>query len=472
MAELSDNHQQLGNDKAAVLRIDNYSGGDLLIENFTIGKSEAWCLYGDNDSGLSSLVELLADETALAGEIAITGRPAVISFAGQQELFEEEIRKDESDYLDRVDPGTPARSFIGDVEAHGRLIDAFAFRHCLEKGYRQLSSGESRKLLIIASLSHHTDLLIIENPYDGLDEASCRELDRILKTLPAQGYAVLVTVNNPGDIPSWCNHLGVMHLGKMVHQGQRSEVLPRIGKDGPTRTAAFKADTLHAVREPDDAELVHLRDGFARYGDTLIFSDLHLRMAEGQHTLITGPNGCGKSTLLQIITGDNQNCYANSLDIFGRKRGSGESIWELKKQMGIVSPDLHRNYYIPGSALQVVLSGYFDSIGIYTHFSSKQKDEALRWLAMIGMSDRAQRSFRSLSFAHQRLCLIARALIKMPRLLVLDEPTQGLDHHNRTALLDFLETVCENRISTLIYASHRRDEFRSFFRQHIDFSKR
>ncbi|HKJ66030.1 MAG TPA: ATP-binding cassette domain-containing protein [Desulfopila sp.] len=472
MAESIDNHRRLRNDKAAVLRIDNYTGEDLQIKTFTVGESEAWCLYGDNDSGLSSLVELLADETTRAEEIAITGHPAVISFAGQQELFEEEIRKDESDYLDHVDPGTPARSFIGDIEAHRHLIDAFGFRHCLERGYRQLSSGESRKLLIITSLSHKTDLLIIENPYDGLDEASCRELDCILETLPSQGYAVLVTANNPGDIPPWCTYLGVMRLGKIVHQGLRSEIMPTIEKVAPDRTATFKTDTLCTARQQHDAELVRLRDGFARYGDTLIFSGLHLRVVEGQHTLVTGPNGCGKSTLLQIITGDNQNCYANSLDIFGRKRGSGESIWELKKQMGIVSPDLHRNYYIPGSALQVVLSGFFDSIGIYTHFSSKQKTEALRWLEMIGMSDRAQRPFRTLSFAQQRLCLIARALIKMPRLLILDEPTQGLDHHNRTALLDFLETVCEKRISTLIYASHRRDEFRSFFRQHIDFSKR
>lgn len=455
-----------------VLRIDNYTGKDLHIDSFKVGRGESWCLYGDNDSGLSSLVSLLADEKACELETTVTGRPAVISFAGQQELFEEELRKDESDYLDRVDAGTPARNFIDDLDSHRQLIEAFGFEHCLDRGYRQLSSGESRKLLLIASLSHRPDLLIIENPYDGLDDRSCRELDHTLETLSSQGYAVLVTVNNPGDIPEWCAYLGAVQQGRMLLQGRQKDILPGIGQENSNKAGAFKTDIIHSAGEHSGAQLVRLHNGSARYGDNLIFSGLELTVAEGQHTLITGPNGCGKSTLLQIITGDNQNCYANDLEIFGKRRGSGESIWDLKKHMGIVSPDLHRNYHIPGSGLQVVISGYFDSIGIYRNFSEQQKNEAIRWLEMIGMADSMQQPFRSLSFARQRLCLIARALIKMPPLLILDEPTQGLDHHNRSALLDFLETVCAKRLSTIIYASHRRDEFRSFFRQHIDFARR
>ena len=154
--------------------------------------------------------------------------------------------------------------------------------------------------------------------------------------------------------------------------------------------------------------------------------------------------------------------------MFGKKRGSGESIWELKKEMGIVSPALHRSHYVPGSTLQIVISGFFDSIGLYSKFTASQKVRAQEWLGNIGLEAYATVPFRRLSFAQQRLALIARALIKLPRLLILDEPTQGLDDQNRESLLNFLEMVAEKEISTILYVSHRRDEYRSFFSQQID----
>ncbi len=168
-----------------------------------------------------------------------------------------------------------------------------------------------------------------------------------------------------------------------------------------------------------------------------------------------------------MIIGDHPACYQNNLSIFGIQRGSGESIWDLKKEMGIVSSDLHRNYHVPGSVLSCIISGYFDSIGVYRTVTLKQKEEAMKWLSRIGMKGKAQSPFRDLSFADQRLALIARALIKVPKLLILDEPTQGLDELNRKAVINFIEDVAKEKICTILYVSHRKDEFRSFFTQHI-----
>lgn len=452
-----------------IFSIGDYRDIALEIPSFAVGRGESWCLVGDNDAGLDHLIELIASASQSRPQVRITGRIEVLSFAEQQEIFEEELRKDETDYLDCIDYGTPAREFIQHPEKHGRLIERFGFRHCLDKGFRQLSSGESRKLLLIASLSRNPDLLVLENPYDGLDHASCLELDHTLQELAGGIQAVLVTVNNLGDIPSWCDHLGLLHAGKLVLHGKRDATLPQLAGLIENK-GGFQISLRSHERRHAGEELVRLTDGFARYGNASIFSGLQLTVREGDHTLITGPNGCGKSTLLQIITGDNPNCYANDLSLFGRRRGSGESIWDIKKEMGIVSHDLHRRYYVPGSAFQAVLSGYFDSIGVYKDFSAQQKAEALRWLEATGLADNAYTAFRRLSFAQQRLCLIARALIKMPRLLILDEPTQGLDGPSRSALLDLLETVAERQISTILYASHRTDEYRAFFRQRIDFA--
>jgi molybdate transport system ATP-binding protein len=455
------------------MRIEKYHTNTLSIDHFATAPGEAWCLYGSNRSGLSDFISLLADPPSHRDGISYRDQPVVISFASQQEIYERELRNDNSDYEDRIDPGTPARNFINTPEKYTDLLQDFNLLHCLDKGYRQLSSGESRKLMLIGCISRNPGLLVMENPYDGLDTEGCRELDRTLSRLHERGHQVLVSVNNQGDIPRWCSHLAIFRQGRIMLQGLRREVLELLEKYRTNcKNTTFQLDRTATEPEDETIMLIQLHDGFARYGDHLIFKDLKLTVQNYQHTLITGPNGSGKSTLLQIITGDNQNCYGNTLEIFGKLRGSGESIWDLKKDMGIVSPDLHRNHYIPGSALQVVLSGLFDSIGVYRQVSPQQKDLALQWLTMTGLQDKAAFPFRRLSYAEQRLCLIARALIKMPRLLILDEPTQGLDQQNRDNLLDFLEKIARQKRSTILYAGHRTDEYRPFFQQHIELPAR
>jgi molybdate transport system ATP-binding protein len=135
--------------------------------------------------------------------------------------------------------------------------------------------------------------------------------------------------------------------------------------------------------------------------------------------------------------------------------------------MGIVSTEFHRSYRVAGSVLACVTSGIYDTIGLYQRPTPEDDKKALAWLERISLADKAQAPFRSLSYADQRLALIARALIKLPDLLVLDEPTHGLDRANRNAVLDFLGQVATEQLSTILYVSHREDEFRDFFVSHI-----
>lgn len=439
------------------------------VDALCINQGESWCLYGSNRSGISRFFEVLIAQQKCHSRVE------QLSFSSQQEIFEEELKKDDSDYLDHIDTGTLASSFVTAPERYDDFITAFNLRHCLSKGYRQLSSGESRKLLLLAAISREPQILCIENPYDGVDKNGCAELDRIFTFLQKKGLSVIITVNNRSDIPAWCSNIAVINAGQVILQGTQDTVIPQLEtlkdqekKESTLHLSLEKTDLSQKEAAPSKTEYIRLQDGFANYGETKVFSGLNLTIHAGQHTLFTGPNGCGKSTLLHIICGDNQNCYANDLHIMGKKRGSGESIWELKKHMGIVTPELHRNHHIPGSALQVVLSGFFDSIGMYQSYSKKQELEALHWLKMTGLQEQAKKPFRRLSYADQRLCLIARAMIKMPPLLILDEPTMGLDESSRETLLDFLERIAETEISTILYVSHREDEFRPFFKQHID----
>jgi molybdate transport system ATP-binding protein len=456
------------------MHIRNLRLDGLQIDELVTRPGESWCIFGRNRSGIDHLVDLFAGCPlhVSADILQLPRHPGLLSFRIQQEIFEEELRNDDTDILDRIDPGTPVRDFIPEYAVHLPLLKTFGMDQTLEVGYRQLSSGQCRKLILLRELTGGAKTLILQNPYDGLDELSCHELDQALRLLPDQGIELILTVNTLNDIPFWCTHLAVINSGSLVHAGPREKVLPSIS--GSTETEPSDHPVLSDIYFPQttpqdhlEEVLIYLQKGSAGYNDKTLFSGLDLKVCSGDHTLITGPNGCGKSTLLDMITGDNPRCYTSDLKVFGKKRGSGESIWDLKRHMGIVSPGLHRDHRVPGSALSVVLSGFFDSIGLYKQVGRAEISTGLHWLDWIGLRDKADAPFRRLPFAEQRLVLIARALIKRPKLLILDEPTQGLDDMHRYALLDLLEKIADQQLSTLLFVSHRRDEQRPFFRRHI-----
>ncbi len=456
------------------MHIKNFHHNELQIDEWQTAPGESWCILGANDSGIDGLASLLSGKLIdfSADILQLPKALEILSFQVQQDVFEEELRNDDTDFMDKMDPGTLVCEFLPDYQNQLPLLEAFGMSHCLQVGYRQLSSGQSRKVLFLQKLASGATTLVIQNPYDGLDERSCNELNLAMQQLSDRNIALILLVNSAGDIPAWCTNLALVTSGRMtlVENRDQMKLLPKVHKDaGHPASAPITEDSTESAttRHSQKNELIYLKDGFASYGDKKLFSGLDLKIFTGDHTLITGPNGCGKSTLLDIITGDSPKCYANNLRIFGKKRGSGESIWEIKQNMGIISPALHREHRIPGSALQVVLSGLFDSIGLYSKVSSTEIKIATRWLAWLSLEEKSNIPFRRLTFAEQRLVLIGRALIKRPKLLILDEATQGLDDVHRNSLLDLLEDVADKKISTIIFVSHRKDEQRSFFGQHI-----
>lgn len=453
------------------MHIRNLRYPGLELDEFITRPREAWCIYGENRSGIDLFIDLLSGNLHdfSCDILDIPKQPGMLSFQIQQEIFEEELRRDNTDFIGKIDPGTRVCDFIPNAHACLPLLRAFGMDRCLDVGYRQLSSGQCRKLILLRELSRGTRMLIVQNPYEGLDQQSCVELDQALCHLPDQEIELILTVNSTGDIPAWCTHLAVISKGLLEHAGPRDHVFSLLldaqQKTLPTQQTA--PDVYQAAGQAPVEELVFMKDGHAAYGEKLLFSGLNLTVRTGDHTLITGSNGCGKSTLLDIITGDSPKCYTNELRIFGRKRGSGESIWDIKRHMGIVSPVLHREHRVPGSALQIILSGLYDTIGLYRQVHEAEKRTGMHWLAWLGLQDRAGTPFRKLPFAEQRLVLIARALIKRPRLLIFDEATHGLDDVHRHALLDLLEKIADQRLSTILFVSHRKDEQRPFFHQVI-----
>jgi len=456
------------------MHIQNFIHPDLTIDRLTTDKNQSCCFYGENGSGIETFMQLLEGRLTdfSATTVELDDSSGILSFRGQQEILEEEIRNDNTDFMDRIDPGTTAAAFLGTPEKTQELLAAFNMTGCLDTGFRQLSSGQCRKLIMLREVIRGTRTIILQNPYDGLDVGSCAELDQALDQLTKQGITVIVLVNSKNDIPLWCSQLGIFKSLHLAHWGAQKDIIDFVElpqnsqhQEGTPFTEKSSSQTEYPVSAKE--ELIYLKDGFAGYGDSTLFTGLNLEVFTGDHTLIYGPNGCGKSTLLDIITGDNPKCYANNLRMFGQNRGGGESIWELKQKIGIISHSLHQAHRIPGTALHVVLSGLFDSIGLYDKVSTVQINQGKRWLEWFGLTAVTDKPFRQLEFSEQRLILIARALIKNPRLLIFDEATQGLDDKNRYKLLNLLDLIAEQKLSTILFVSHRADEYRPFFKQKI-----
>jgi molybdate transport system ATP-binding protein len=190
------------------------------------------------------------------------------------------------------------------------------------------------------------------------------------------------------------------------------------------------------------------------YGKVDILKNINWTVRQGERWGLLGPNGAGKTTLLSLILADNPQAYANDITLFGKRRGSGESIWDIKKNIGWVSPEQHIYYPHTATCLEIVCSGFYDSAGLYQRSSTQQIETASNWMTAFGIDDPSEAPFHTLSAGLQRLLLLIRALVKFPSLLILDEPCQGLDEPNRKAFVARIDKICELSPLTLIYVTH------------------
>ena len=457
-----------------MIRITAFASPDLRVDNWTITSGDAWCVLGPNGSGKQFIDRLLLGQLegdsqgSVTHELPITAI-SLVSFEQQQSIFEQELKLAATDLLPDSETATRAIDFLPANKIDDPLLDALNLRHRLDRPYTQLSTGESRKLLIAQALLQGAEVLILDNPFDSLDQKACENLSAALKSVWETGTTIVFLLSNRSDIPQWCGALATVQNGLLTclddgEPGQKERFLEALFS--PTDQPDWPEQAKQLADFPHEY-IIDIANASVSYGQQIVLRDLTLQLAPLEHTLITGENGAGKSTLLGLITGDNPQSYNNDVRVLGYRRGHGESIWELKQQMGIVSSELHRFYRVRCDALTVVCSGFFDSIGLYEQVSEVQVNIAKQWLQAAGLRDRGSERFHTMSYGEQRLVLIARALVKSPLLLVLDEPTQGLDELNRSRILDLLTTLENRRHTTLIFVSHRQDEYLPLFKRHL-----
>jgi molybdate transport system ATP-binding protein len=217
-----------------------------------------------------------------------------------------------------------------------------------------------------------------------------------------------------------------------------------------------------------DEPIVQLRNLSIQYGEKNILQPLNWEIRSGERWLLKGPNGSGKSTLISLLIGENPQAYAQDLYLFGRKRGSGESIWDVKRPTGFVAPELSRFFPPNQTCRKVILSGLFDTMGLFRKPSPDQESIADAWLRVFGLEAVKDIPIQRLSLAHQRWTLLARALIKQPKLLILDEASQGLDDLQRELFRETIQKICLWSSITVIFVSHYQEDIPEAIDQILD----
>ena len=500
--------------------------------SWEMNAGEAWLVIGANNSGKDMFLRAIAGEKDfVANEVPVastemlgepetglsccnrrnifSGSTEIVSLERAAALIEEERELDETDYMNRLDEGRTGRRFIAEVlggpdAKHRSLpLPAIASRletmpevklcgveGILERGLKYMSTGEIRRTLLCRALLSKKRLLILSDPFAGLDAQSRTILREFFQTIVGRqlragadedATRIMLAMERYTEIPETITHVleftrgAVSYCGTKV--GYEKLLSEREAEKQKTRSAEKSAltDAYNQIardaallqtpadnggRPAGEQTLIQLNNVNVGWDGRMVLKDMNWSVLPGQHWLIRGPNGSGKTTLLELITGDNKQVYANDVWLFGHKRGTGETIWDIKKNLGIVSYRLHVEYRMVGGTdlLRVIVSGFHDSIGLYEPPTDVEIAAAKKWLSLAGFAGRENESFGSLSYGEQRAILIIRAAVKQPKVLILDEPCHGLDEGYRQKILDLLESIAETKTTTLLHVTHDPSE--------------
>lgn len=340
-----------------------------------------------------------------------------------------------------------------------RVITRLGLTPLLEKQLIKLSNGETKRLLIATALIKNPVLLLLDNPLTGLDVDTRADFNALLQEIADSGISIIMATS-PFEIPGVITHVLTLDQGKVTGATARSEFkLYQLSSLPVTQVDQEELQKLLSLKDDYNYQtIVGMEDVVIRYGEKIILDKVSWNVRQGERWALLGHNGAGKSTLLSLINGDNPQAYANKITLFDRRRGSGESIWDIKSKIGFVSPELFQYFPMTTSCLQVIESGFYDTLGLFRKSSPVKSEIARRWMRLLEIEGSASGLFKNVSASIQRLCLLARALVKNPPLLIFDEPCQGLDIHQQEHFKHVTDAICRSSKVTLIYVSHYQHE--------------
>lgn len=492
------------------------------VQNFSweMKTGEAWLVIGPNGGGKADFLQAI--DGSFGSKIVPNlpkGEKEVplysnffedsvesVSLERAARIIQEERAEDESEFAEGgVDHGRTGRIFIaegivGKIKKGSKPpslcaeLDAYpeiklcGVEKILDRGIKYMSTGEIRRTLLARALVSRKKLLLLSDPFAGLDAESRGILLDFFDTIAGKQLSdskndstfprIILSMERYVEIPAAITNVIEFTDGKVSFCGKKSDYEKIVAEKNKENEKARKANyekfaaTVKKLSnevnivmgvenyQPENDILVEMRDVNVGWDDHKVLRNLSWTLKRGEHWLIRGLNGSGKTTLLELITGDNMQVFSNDIKIFGARRGSGETIWEIKHRLGIVSYRLHVEYRMLGgtSLRDVIISGFHDSIGMYEIPTDVEKAAAEEWLKLGGFEGRGRESFGNLSYGEQRAVLILRGAVKCPPIMILDEPCHGLDEQMRQKTLDLLELIAELGTTTFLHVTHEPSE--------------
>jgi len=433
--------------------------------NWQIFPGEHWLIGGKSGSGKTSLAKAITGQGKTSGVVTLrftedSSLPAKAIYVSNwfqftnlegdrnfyyQQRYNKFAKNDTlTVHAELIHYAHTEDLHFDDVE---RYLDAFGFDNFRDQQLIEMSSGEHKKLQLVKALWLQPQLLIIDQPYTGLDVQARETLNIFFEELAEKG-SQLILINNDDELPNCINRFaeikeGKLHIVNSAQEMEREEnrtrkPLPYFLQQSPAISAEImvKMNTINVS-----------------YGDKQVLKNISWEIKAGEKWLLQGHNGSGKSTLLSLINGDHPQAYANDIHLFGKKRGTGESIWEIKAHLGIISPELHWYFDSTAKVWQTIASGFFDSVGLYQHLGFDKKQKLDQVLHFFDLEEYKNHTLGTLPLGKQRLALLARTIVKNPELLILDEPCQGLDTEQSKYFNDVVDDLCKHG-QTLIYVGH------------------
>ncbi|WP_421944842.1 ATP-binding cassette domain-containing protein [Pedobacter sp.] len=433
--------------------------------NWTINTGEQSVLFGESGSGKTSLAKIIAGLQSAIGELKInfddeSDLPAevlfveswyqfknlegVANFYYQQRYTSQQAKDTLTVHAELVSYGKEKSLHLDKVE---RILEALNFSSFASSQLIELSSGEHKKLQLVKALWLKPQLLIIDQPYTGLDAASRKNLNILLDEVAESGVQ-LILISNDTELPTSINRFAEIKDGKISVSNLRVVTSVSAKKNLKEIPDFLKESPVYSSNN-----IVKMVDVNISYGEKQVLKNINWEVKAGEKWLLQGHNGSGKSTLLSLVNGDHPQSYANELYLFGNRRGSGESIWDIKQHIGLISPEFHWYFDASATVWQSIASGFYDTVGLFQQLpysKSQQVDELVEYFSL---TENKNELLTALPLGKQRLVLLARTIIKNPELLILDEPCQGLDQQQTQHFNQLVDELCSNGM-TLIYVGH------------------